>query len=712
MESHTLIQDKLSEWNLSKLINRFEDEQINDETFLSLDTSAHLEVLIPKTGPRVKFRKRLQEYKQSLNRQHEEEMMETNVDSHHMSTVSFPSQSLVTQQGILATQLFLLRHHLTIPVQEDLMTVIKSIIPTFTADSIFNTDKIKVYKGICRSGFFLFSSLKDLLKDTLDTYGLMLLPKLVNLEDEIGDIMGGKMYQKLIENKTVSNDDITFLWNCDAAPVEQESVWSLQLTINELPNQIRKQNVLVPALWCGKGAPDMAEFLKPFINECLELAKAPLRWIDGNGTAHFSRVFVLVCSSDAVARPLLQNSIQFNGEYGCDWCLHPGTVVDKGSGKVRSYAYDQCKPRARCEKMYQADAIRAKASGKPVNGVKGDSVLQALPIFDIVQGFVPEYSHAVLLGMTKQLVFLWLEDKNSTEPWYIGNREDELDARLFSLRPALNITRSSISLKCREKWKAEDWQAFLLFYGIYVLKPYLAPRYLHHFYRLSCSVHILLQDTIAIESLKCAHVYLEDFVKEMAVLYDAEGIEKMFSIWQHVPNHLRSFVFSNLDFNDLIKLNSPQNVYKVAYAPVGPCCHIDINDSTKSVVQDLLKDTGQVSAYERFTNGHRVYHCANSKATNKTKCTVKLNNGYYGEIHLFLEVKCPSTGHVCQVIVVKRFDTSPVFRELNMELSTHAIFVKGNLTEELRAFYIHSIKSECVCVSDWIVHLPSLHERY
>ncbi|XP_055079551.1 uncharacterized protein LOC117375568 isoform X3 [Periophthalmus magnuspinnatus] len=94
MESHTLIQDKLSEWNLSKLINRFEDEQINDETFLSLDTSAHLEVLIPKTGPRVKFRKRLQEYKQSLNRQHEEEMMETNVDSHHMSTVSFPSQSL------------------------------------------------------------------------------------------------------------------------------------------------------------------------------------------------------------------------------------------------------------------------------------------------------------------------------------------------------------------------------------------------------------------------------------------------------------------------------------------------------------------------------------------------------------------------------------------------------------------------------------------
>ncbi len=37
----------------------------------------------------------------------------------------------------------------------------------------------------------------------------------------------------------------------------------------------------------------------------------------------------VVCSSDAIARPLLRNCKQFNGEYGCDWCLYPGDIISK-----------------------------------------------------------------------------------------------------------------------------------------------------------------------------------------------------------------------------------------------------------------------------------------------------------------------------------------------------------------------------------------------
>ncbi|XP_072299437.1 uncharacterized protein [Eucyclogobius newberryi] len=767
MESSTVIQDKLRDWNFRDLIKRFEDEEINNKTFLGLDTSEHLKVLIPKVGPRVKFRKRLKEYKQSLNRQHDEEMMETNVEtnadpaldqeeSHHV-TRSFPSQSLITQRGFLATQLFVLRHHLTDPVQDDLMTLLKSLIPNFTPDSIFNTGRfaIQKYNG---EGLFLFSSLKDLLKDTLENYGLKLLSKAVICENELNDIMDGKAYQKLI-HKTLADDDITMLLNFDSAPVEEISIWPLQFTINELPYQIRKQNVLVPALWCGKGRPNMEEILRPFVNECLEIEKAPLKWTDGNGAAHSSRVFVLICSSDAVARPFLRNSTQFNGEYGCDWCLHPGTMVDKGSGKIRSYANDEQKQQARCEEMHQQYASRAKGLGKPVKGIKGLSFLQELPVFDIVRGFVPEYSHAVLLGVTKQLVFLWLEEKNLTEPWYIGDREDELDSRHLGLRSKITITRVPISLKYRDKWKAVDWEAFILFYGTYVLQPYLESKYLHHFYLLSCSVHILLQDSITQESLNRAHFYLKDFVQKMAELYGEEhvtfnchqlihlcdsvenwgplwatsalvfernnkdlqallrdvinshdGIVKKFGIWQNIPNHLRSFVFGKLHFNELINLNPPQNVEKVIYTPRGHCYPLDISDSVQLAVQDLLKGTGMVRAYECFTNGHRVYHCANSKA-DKTKCTIKLKNGSYGEIHFYLEVKarckctsdclCPST----RVFVAKMLDTSPVSEELSL-------FVEGRLTEELRGFFIHDIKSECVYVDGWIVPLPNALEGY
>ena len=37
------------------------------------------------------------------------------------------------------------------------------------------------------------------------------------------------------------------------------------------------------------------------------------------------RVFAPICTADAIARPKLKNTKQFNGVCGCDWCTHPGT---------------------------------------------------------------------------------------------------------------------------------------------------------------------------------------------------------------------------------------------------------------------------------------------------------------------------------------------------------------------------------------------------
>lgn len=528
--------------------------------------------------------------------------------------------------------------------------------------------------------------------------------------------------------------------------------------------------MLVPGLWCSRTTenPDMTTFLKPFINECQNLANTPLEWTDGDGTVHFSRVFALVCSSDAVARPLLRKSKQFNGEFGCDWCLHPGTMVDKGAGKVRTYAYDEQKQKARCGEMFHTDAWRAEQSGKPVNGVKGLSSLQELPHFDIVHGFVPEYSHVVLLGVTKQLVFLWLETGNSSKPWYIGDKLDELDSLLLSLKSDLKTTRSPVSLKYREEWKAVDWQAFLLFYGMYVLEPYLALEFFQHFHLLSCSVHMLLQDCITQDMLTYARIYLVRFARGMARLYgeehvtfnchqlihlcdsvqnwgplwatsalgfeknnkdlqallhdvvdNPEDIAKKFSIWQSIPSHIRSSIFRDSDFNQLINsMSSPPNSCITAYAPLRNVCDQSTDPSINLAVEDLLKQKVLINLFECFTNGHTVYHCANSKVDDKTKCTIKLRDGCYGEVHHFLEAKsqcmctsscsCPSF----TIIVAKMFDTSPVFRELDMEQTAKMMFVKGKITEQLKAFYVCDIKCECVNVNGFIVPIPNTQERY
>jgi len=39
------------------------------------------------------------------------------------------------------------------------------------------------------------------------------------------------------------------------------------------------------------------------------------------------KVRVLIIATDTVARPLMRNTTQFNGEFGCDFCLHPDKTI-------------------------------------------------------------------------------------------------------------------------------------------------------------------------------------------------------------------------------------------------------------------------------------------------------------------------------------------------------------------------------------------------
>ncbi|XP_064843129.1 nuclear GTPase SLIP-GC-like isoform X3 [Oncorhynchus masou masou] len=57
MASFDFVRDKLTEWNLSDLIQRFEEEEIDEEGFLCLEETDLIN-LIPKTGPRSRFRKK------------------------------------------------------------------------------------------------------------------------------------------------------------------------------------------------------------------------------------------------------------------------------------------------------------------------------------------------------------------------------------------------------------------------------------------------------------------------------------------------------------------------------------------------------------------------------------------------------------------------------------------------------------------------------
>lgn len=107
--------------------------------------------------------------------------------------------------------------------------------------------------------------------------------------------------------------------------------------------------------------------------------------------------------ADSVARPLLQNCKQFNGQYGCGFCLHEGTATDKGQGVVRTYPLKPSLPTlcTHAEMLEHAEA--AESSGSDVYGVKSVSLLYLIPDFDHVTGFIRSIRTACCLVLCANL---------------------------------------------------------------------------------------------------------------------------------------------------------------------------------------------------------------------------------------------------------------------------------------------------------------------
>lgn len=68
--------------------------------------------------------------------------------------------------------------------------------------------------------------------------------------------------------------------------------------------------------------------LKPFVEQAKILAETGVSWRK-NGNPKNSKLVGLTCCVDSVARPQMQNTTQLNGYFGCGFCLHPGTLVER-----------------------------------------------------------------------------------------------------------------------------------------------------------------------------------------------------------------------------------------------------------------------------------------------------------------------------------------------------------------------------------------------
>lgn len=365
-------------------------------------------------------------------------------------------------------------------------------------------------------GFLENPSIQPILMDNFQS----IKERTINQLDVICDVYDGQMYKNIVKKRSLQNEHVlTFNFSTDGAAwfhSSTKSGWPLQILCNELPPKIRFKNLMLAGLWIAESEPNpalMNLYISLFVAQAKKLMQNQIVIKNSAGNDISFRVLFLHASVDSVARPIMQNRLQFNGYMGCSWCYEHGEFYSR----AMRYPLNENEPGIRTHDEYLIDVANAQALGKSIRGVKGFSSLITLSDFDCVWGFPVEYMHGILLGVTRQLWELWIKPGT---PWYLDlTNQAEINRRLLNIKPPKEIHRDPRSMKNRSKWKASEWRSWLLFYCIPCLSGILQPNIFRSLLLFVRSIHTLLSMNITENDLIRCEIDLITFVGDCQTIY-------------------------------------------------------------------------------------------------------------------------------------------------------------------------------------------------
>ena len=151
---------------------------------------------------------------------------------------------------------------------------------------------------------------------------------------------------------------------------------------------------------------------------------------------HFHpKLMLSLGSTDLQRKAYLLSLSHHNGICGCSTCEEEGFTTKQGKGHVRCYPFRDPPATLRTSDSILENALSAVEKNTRVKGFYVVTPLAKLPWFHLVLGIVPDYMHGVLLGVTKQLLNLWLSPSIYKKPWFIRNKTKAIDKRLKDMKP-------------------------------------------------------------------------------------------------------------------------------------------------------------------------------------------------------------------------------------------------------------------------------------
>lgn len=362
--------------------------------------------------------------------------------------------------------------------------------------------------------------------------------------DTLRDIKDGLAYKNLRLQKY----DLSCCVNTDGVAIfnsSRFSIWPLLLSINELDYRLRRKHTILAGLWFGVEKPNFNLFLQPLTEQANILGREGIKWTR-NGINVTSRILFPMFAADSVARCQIQGITQFNGEFSCPWCLMKGENY-KISERSHKWIFDpkESAPLRNHESFLEhlkqlRDILFHGSSATNNFGIKTASCLLKLPSFNIIDGFVFDYMHTVLLGVVRMLTFAWTDSKNHNKPFYIGSKADVINNKILQCKIPNECSRHIRELKHLKYWKAHEWKNWMLV-AVTLLRGILPDCFLKHFALLVDSISILCQDSITLAEIVRSEILLKKFCLVLPDLYDRSFCSFNVHLLTHASNCVRNW---------------------------------------------------------------------------------------------------------------------------------------------------------------------------
>lgn len=391
---------------------------------------------------------------------------------------------------------------------------------------------------ICRSreiDFFLFIPIEPQLKETFNKYHSEIEQYAETIErNQIADINRGRNFINMSQRDP--GRYLTLSINTDGAAAfkstTRKPLYPIFCTLNNLPPAIRfqKSNLMLAGLWLSTGEPNPNLLFKYVILELRKLQEGII--IEDK----LYKVGLLQNCLDSVARCKVQCNKQFNGEYGCTICLHPGESRSRRNG--RCYPVKIAKIRDNKSTRNMMDEVNR--TGQEMCGIMGKSIFTHLNHFDLIAGYPVDYMHAVNLGVMKHMMALLTETENHKEEYYIGRKLQAIDERIRSFRPPSSFPRNPRPLDEQKRFKANEWEAFMLYYIYPCLYGILSEPFLTHIMELSSVIFQLLDHKLSMAKIDECERRIEEFVKHFETYYGRDNMTYNVHLLTHLVYTVRN----------------------------------------------------------------------------------------------------------------------------------------------------------------------------